>query len=458
MFNRIVSFAISLWMAISSLITGAPADKLRLVVPEDWELCIGDSRTVECVFADNIENRRLEWSTEPESVATVDKWGRVTALSVGRATVTAKGDGFSDSVELNVVETPTMLENRETAKVDYSGISVEEVENLQKIVSRYETGNPAIPENISSITDYSAYQTAVTADGAVWTVTDYGVLRTYENAPTERDVEQRFMGDRYFYSSDTTNGKVLAIVPDGENGIWTVMEQGVTHIEMSDASGREKASNLSLISQEQISRFGLVDCAYNYGDGWNSYWSDNDGLWTSMYGAGELMRYASLKETPLVSQKELEDAKAAAYSSAEAVLLLYYISMRSGTTEAYIRMQQPETVPGETEDRWLSANALEKGGDPSFIIPSASPADYFSKANASYTWLSSASLFDNKNSYYPVTASDWSDPSQNPDKEYEKQTRLLGHFRRPVFGAGLHLCLGRGRRLRRPGRQAVRPA
>lgn len=434
MINRIVSFLISFWMAVSSLFIGiAPADKLRLVVPEDWELCIGDSRTVECVFADKIKNRRLEWSTDPQNVATVDKWGRVTALSVGKATVTAKGDGFSDSVELNVVETPTILENRETAKVDFGGTSVEEVENLQKIVSRFETGNPAIPEAISSITDYSAYQTAVTADGAVWTITDYGVLRTYESAPTERDVAQRFMGDRYFYSSDTTNGKVLAIVADGANGIWTVMEQGVTHIEMVEASGVEKASNMSRLTQECVSRFGYTDAAYNYSGTWTSSWNDNDGLWTSMYGAGELMRYASLKENGLASQEELEEAKSAAYKSAEAVLLLYYISMRSGTTEAYIRMQQPETVPGATEDRWLSANALEKGGDPSFIIPSQSPADYFSKANAAYTWLSNASMFDNKNSYYPVTEADWSDPMQNPDTEYEKQIRLLEGYPARTF-------------------------
>ena len=434
MFNRIVSFLISFWMAISSLfIGGAPADKLRLVVPEDWELCIGDSRTVECVFADKIKNRRLEWSTDPESVASVDKWGRVTALSVGKATVTAKGDGFSDSVELNVVETPTMLENRKTAKVDFGGESVDEVENLQKLVSRYPAGSPEIPEAVSAITDYSAYQTAVTADGAVWKITDYGVLRTYKNAPTERDIEQRFMGDRYFYSSDTTNGKVLAIVADGANGIWTVMEQGVTHIGMIKASGAEKASYMSRLTQERVSRFGFVDESYNFGNGWMRTWSDNDGLWTSMYGAGELMRYASLKENGLASQKELEEAKAAAYSSAEAVLLLYYISMRSGTTDAYIRMQQPEVVPGTHYDRWLSANALEKGGDPSFIIPSQSPADYFSKANASYTWLSNASLFDNKNSYYPVTESDWSDPTQNPDTEYEKQTRLLEGYPARTF-------------------------
>ena len=57
----------------------------------------------------------------------------------------------------------------------------------------------------------------------MWEITDYGVLRTDENAENERDIEQRFMGDRYFYSADTTDGKVLAIFSDGENGIWTVI-------------------------------------------------------------------------------------------------------------------------------------------------------------------------------------------------------------------------------------------
>ncbi len=435
MINRIISLFVSLWLTVSSFLTGVVpgSDKLRIVVPEDWELCVGDSRTLECVFDDKITDRRLEWSSEPESVAKVEKWGRVTALAVGKATIVAEGDGFSDSVELNVVETPTMLKNRETLRVNYGGTAVDEVANLQKIVSRYPHGSSEIPVSVSSITDYSAYQTAVTADGAIWEIKDYGVLRTYEKAPTERDVEQRFMGDRYFYSKDTSGGKVLAIVPDGGNGIWTVMESGVTHIAMSLETAEYKATHMSALSRQYANRFGLVDCAYRSGDGWKAYWSDNDGLWTSMYGAGELMRYATVKNDPDATPEDIAAAKEAAYSSAEAVLLLYYIPMRAGTTEAYVRMQTTQNIPGSSDDRWQSAQALEKGGDPSFVTPSASPAKTFSKANTAYTLTSSASKLESKGYYYPVTASDWSDPAANPDKEYEKQTRLLEGYPARTF-------------------------
>lgn len=445
MITRIISLFMSFWIFVSSLFTGLipSAEKLRIVVPENWELCIGDSRTLECVFADKIKNRRLEWSAEPENVACIDKWGRVTALSVGKATVTAKGDGFSDSVELKVVKSPTMLSDRSIAKVNYGGTSIDEVRNLQKIVTRYAKGNAEIPEAVSSITDYSAYQTATTADGAYWEITDYGVLRTFENAPTERDIEQRFMGDRYFYSNDTSKGNVLAIVPDGGNGIWTVMENGVTHIDMAQASAKYKAAQMSALTQQNVSRFGYTDIAFDYGNSWKSSWSDNDGLWTSMYGAGELMRYASLKADPNASAQDIAQAKAAAYKSAEAVLLLYYISMRTGTTDAYVRMQTTKNIPGEMSDRWRSAEALESGGDPSFLIPSASPADYYNEANAAYLFTSSSSKLENKGYYYPVTASDWSDPALNPDTEYEKQTRLLEGYPARTFaikseGLSLH--------------------
>ena len=427
MINRIISFFISLWLTLSSLLSGVipVTDKLRIVVPENWELCVGDSRTLECVFNEKVKDRQLEWSTEPENIASVDKWGRVTALAVGKATVTAEGNGFSDSVELQVVATPTMIKDRSTLKINYGGTSIDEVNNLQKLAARFPHGSVNIPSYVSSITDYAPYQTAVTADGAVWEITDYGVLRTYKNAPTERDVEQRFMGERYFYSNDTSKGKVLAIVPDGGNGIWTVMEAGVSHIDMIEASAEFKATYLSDVTQQNVSRFGYVDMAFRNGDGWKSTWSDNDGLWTSMYGAGELMRYASVRNDPNATAEEIAQAKAAAYKSAEAVLLLYYISMRTGTIEAYVRTQTTQNIPGTTQDRWLSAQALEKGGDPSFITPSVSPADTFSAANTAYLMTSSSAKLESKGYYYPVTPSDWSNPDENPDVEYEKQTRLL---------------------------------
>ena len=432
MLNRLVSAVLTFCITVSSLVTGffPISEKLRIVVPENWELCVGDSRSLECVFSEKITDRKLEWSVEPDTVAAVDKWGRVTALSLGKATVTAKGDGFSDSVELNVVETPTLLQT-EKKKIDFKNKGIDEVENLQKLVDRYPHGSKAIPDYVYSIKDYSQYQKAVTADGAVWEITDYGVLRTDKNAPSKRDVEQRFMGDRYFYSDDSEN--VLAIVPDGEYGIWTVMEKGVTHINMIEASGRLKASYLSGITQDNVSRHGFVDQAYLGANGWTSYESDNDGLWTSMYSAGEVMRYATLKNDPDATEQEIEEARKAAYSSSEAVLLLYYISMRSGTTEAYIRRQIPENIPGEETDRWLSDEALEKNGNPSVILPAKSPAKIFDEAMASFSFLSSTAKFKGKGVYEAVNENDWSNPYNNPDTEYEKQTRLIEGFPARTF-------------------------
>lgn len=427
MFRRLISAILSFFMMLSNMLFSDVAnnDKLRIVVPENWELLVGDSRTVECVFDEKITERKLEWSVEPADVASVDKWGRVTALKAGEATVTAKGNGFEDSVQLNVVTTPTMM-SVQNKTVMYGHEPVEQVDNLQKIVTRYANGDPNVPEFVKSITNYGNYKSAVTADGAVWQIMPYGVLRTDKNAPTERDIEQRFMGDRYFYSNDTA--RVRAILPDGKNGIWTVMDNGYTHIEMVEMSGTEKATLMSAETQQKVDRYGMTDAGYQSGDSWVAYEDDNDGLWTSMYGGGELMRYAAVRDDPNASPEEVEAAKQAAYRSAEAVLMLYYISMRSGTTEAYVRYQTNENVPGSKEDRWLSANALEAGGDPSFMVPQKSPSQLYKESALSLSLFGSAKKYRTEGFYYPVSADSWSNPAENPGTEYEKQTRLLEGF------------------------------
>lgn len=430
MLQRIISCVLSFCLVISSFISGffPVKDKLRIVVPNEWELCVGDSRTLECVFSEKITDRILTWSVYPDDIAVVDKWGRVTAKSIGKATVTATGNGYSDSVELNVVDSPTKSENIQKHRVDFKRNSVNEVENLQKLVAKYPHGSAEIPEFVSSVKDYSNYQKAITADGAVWEIKEYGVLRTDTNASTQRDVEQRFMGDRYFYSDDTSAGKVLAIFPDGEYGIWTVMESGVTHIQMIEADGKLKASYMSSLTFDYVRRHGLVNNACIVDGQWQPIESDNDGLWTSMYGAGELMRYAALRDDPESTEQEIAQAKKSAYSAAEAVLLLYYISMRNGTTEAYVRKQTTQNIPGTSADRWLSADALEAGGNPSVMIPAKSPAKLYDEAMATYTLFGSASKLENEGFYTAVFPDDWSDPAQNPSAEYEKQTRLLEGF------------------------------
>ena len=400
---------------------------LRLIVPENWEMTIGDSRSVD-VAAENTSNY-VHWSVDPADVASVDEYGRVTALKEGKVVVTAQNaDGYTDSVELNVVTESTKFENNKT-KVDYQGKSVAEVENLQKIVTRYAPDSKKVPAEVKDTAKYADAQTATTADGAVWTITSYGVLRTDENAPTERDVEQRFMGDRYFYSNDTTDGKVLAIFADGDKGIWTAMAEGYTHIEMKEINGTDKAAMMSATTQEYVSRRGMVSEAFLIGDEWVPNESDNDGLWTSMYGAGELMRYAVLKDDPTATAEEIEEARKIATKSVEAVVLLTYISMREGTTESYVRAQRSGSVTDPETGKYYTNEALIPGGDYSQYVPFKSPADAFDQMYKKYMTFGVQSYVQDEDNLALGDADSWVNTTDADESiVFAKRTRLLEGF------------------------------
>ena len=357
---------------------------LRLVVPENWEMDIGDSRTVDCAVKNT--SNYVKWSAEPADVAKVDAYGRVTALKEGTAEITAQNaDGYTDTVTLKVVKEATKSEVS-LAKKDYKGEAVKENKVLQKIVTRFSYEEGAVPKKFYNEANYADAQTVTTKDGAVWTITNYGVLRVDEKAADARDKEMRFMGDRYFYSADTGDGKVLAIFDDGDNGIWTVMKEGFTHIEMLPINGTDKAAMMSETTQKYVSRRGMVSEAYLHGDKWIPAESDNDGLWTAMYGAGELMRYATLKNDPTATKEEIEAAKKTAYLSAEAVLMLTYISMRKGTTEAFVRHQRHGSITDYDTGKYYSAEVLKEGGDYSQAVPFESPATMFDAMNKKYLW------------------------------------------------------------------------
>ena len=217
----IVAIAIVASLGIVTAFKGDKDNGMRLIVPKDWELEIGDSRTVDYIFnEDSVTNRMLTWSTSNEEVAIVDKWGRVTAVGSGKVIVKAEtSDGLFATAKLKAVEvsksTPV-----EMMKVDYNGTAISLGSNLQKVVTRYPiekvASANAIPTPVKEAVANGVYddmQTATTLDGAVWEITSYGVLRTDDNAKDVRDKEQRFMGDRYFISKDTTTGKVLGIYP-----------------------------------------------------------------------------------------------------------------------------------------------------------------------------------------------------------------------------------------------------
>ena len=430
----ILSLTLLLGMCLPVLATDGNVTEataiLRLIVPENWEMEIGDSRTVDTIM-DGTENRVLTWSVEPAEIASVDTWGRVTALKEGTAVITAQNsDGITDSVELSVVKESTKLADTGIKKVDYQGTAVTEGSNLQKVVTRFEKDSKDVPEEITDTSKYAEAQTVETKDGAKWEITAYGVLRTDENAENDRDVEQRFMGDRYFYANDTTEGKVLAIFADGKNGIWTVMEEGYSHIEMLDIDGTEKAKIMNEQTHKYVARRGMVSNAYLIDGEWIPEESDNDGLWTSMYGGGELMRYAVMKNDPNATKEEIEDARKTATLSVEAVLLLTYISMREGTVEAYYRAQRNGSASDYETGKYYTDEALLEGGDYSQNVPYVSPADGFNDMYTNYMKTGKRSYiqdYEDSQNLAIYNTEGWADPNTT-EGDYAMRTRLLEGF------------------------------
>ncbi len=430
--KKILALALSLLMAFSvclpaSAAFGKSEPQIRLVVPENWEMDIGDSRTVDLAAKDT--SNFAQWTAEPADIATVDEFGRVTALKEGEAVITAtNADGVSDSVTLKVVAESTKFENT-LSKVDYQGEAIKENDVLQKIVTRYEIGDKKVPAEVADKDGYKEAQTAVTADGAKWEITNYGVLRTDENASNARDKEQRFMGERYFYTNDTADGKVLAIFADGKNGIWTVMAEGYSHIEMVELNGTDKAAQMSAATQENVSRRGMVSEAYLVDGEWEPSESDNDGLWTSMYGGGELMRYAVLRDDPNATPEEVEAARKAATLSTEAVLFLTYISMRTGTVESYARAQRNGSVVNLETGKYYTDEALVEGGDYGQSVPFDSPALAFDKMSAKYMLYGKTSYVQDDANLELCSPGSWVNTTDAPEgTEFATRTRLLEGF------------------------------
>lgn len=73
------------------------------------------------------------------------------AKAVSKATVTAKGNGFSDSVQLNAVANPTLISDRKET-VNYGKKAVVYTDNLQKIVAKYPHGSADVPSYVKNVT------------------------------------------------------------------------------------------------------------------------------------------------------------------------------------------------------------------------------------------------------------------------------------------------------------------
>lgn len=185
----------------------------------------------------------------------------------------------------------------------------------QRVRTFYKTDDGGIPKELPSKSkplpqgDVSAL--AVASDGAVWLGFHNGLVRYQAQAP-DRDKRQYFAGKRYLPDDD-----VLALLADSNGGVWVRTGAGISHIEFKPMTLEVKAAMFEDRVSKRHDRYGLVassrldrpgDLGSNQPEP-----TDNDGLWTSMYAAGECFRYATTKSP---------DALSRATKSIEAVLFL----------------------------------------------------------------------------------------------------------------------------------------
>jgi hypothetical protein len=152
------------------------------------------------------------------------------------------------------------------------------------------TGKEGLPFNEFTCGAYDA-------NGGVWFGTTKGVIK-YENG----DFKYRF--SRRWLPDDHVNDIKIA-----KNGTaWIATDQGVASIQPVSMSFKQKAEYFTKQTEERHNRMGFI--AHNTlkkqfdSNSWEHAISDNDGMYTAMYGAAQAFRYAVTGEK---EAKELAD-------------------------------------------------------------------------------------------------------------------------------------------------------
>lgn len=170
-------------------------------------------------------------------------------------------------------------------------------------------------------------------DGVVWLGTANGLVREDKNGRVEYLAGRRYLPDN----------EVRNVTADGAGGVWVRTATGIAHVDYRPIGLEEKARELEAIQKARHSRYGFAEDVELASPGDLSRRrplpSDNDGLWTAMYAAGECFRYG-LEHSP--------EALKRAEESLDAVLFLTTVSGIPGyPARSYVHAGEP--VDGDVE-------------------------------------------------------------------------------------------------------------
>ena len=193
---------------------------------------------------------------------------------------------------------------------------------------------------------YNDFTTAAAGEeGVVWFGTRLGAIR--------------FDGQRWSYRQGLRwlphdEVRSIAVTPGGD--AWSATSQGVGRIERRPMSLAQKAQAFeeAIDKHHRRTPYGYVLSVALKSPGdvseWTQHDSDNDGLWTSMYGAGECFAYAATKDP---------QAKQRATAAFEAVRFLSEVT-QGGTHPAPPGFPARTILPADGEDPNKVAYSPEK--------------------------------------------------------------------------------------------------
>lgn len=212
--------------------------------------------------------------------------------------------------------------------------------SLQKFRTLYSLDAPGLPGELRN-----SRKTAVGSDGAKWAAAARGVYR---------NGTEYFAGKRYL-----PDDEVVALAPDSSRGMWVRTRTGVSHIELRETTLEQKAALFEERVSRRHDRYGMTASSHlaNSGDLSTNQLesSDNDGLWTAMYGAAECFRYAVTKDP---------DALARARKAIEAVLFLEDVTGVPGLpARSYVKKNDPRPKDGMWH--WTKDGQIQWKGDTS---------------------------------------------------------------------------------------------
>ncbi|MBP3962550.1 S-layer homology domain-containing protein [Paenibacillus lignilyticus] len=308
----------------------------------------------------------IQWTTSDPYVAYVDtignttgnNAGKVLGISAGTATITGKQGASTVTVKVTVHNDPSLATN------------------LEKIVYYYSAGDALIP-NFTAATlttdtvaapagkawpsaSYAGYVDGT--NGVKWMLaSDKKSVTLYDpNASNPLDQIQYLQGTRYIpILSPLASDEIASILSDNNGGLWIRGVNGdVTHIVRKQMSLMAKTLLLDEVGRNLNDRLGFQSGTARFNTKEDMYAAvngskdqsdiarslgstDNDGLWTTMYGAGELYRYNYMKATYGADDARTKDALASATRSVESDLLLSFISQRQLKVPAASNVNNP---------------------------------------------------------------------------------------------------------------------